>query len=55
LCEFDPSPRIASQIPDVRGGAKTGKAQIEHKISALPPIVLQNSSLRCDRAIIESD
>jgi hypothetical protein len=33
---------------------KSGKARGEHIASGLPPIVLQNSLLRCEHAIIES-
>jgi hypothetical protein len=34
---------------------KTGKAQNEQIFSGFAPIVLQNSMLRCERAIIESN
>jgi hypothetical protein len=41
----------------VRVGSKASQAiQMGHQsMSGLPPIVLQNSSLRCESAIIESD
>src|SRR5262249_43521680 len=54
---FDPNQSIALRCRRVGAvhSIKSGKDQNEHIMSALPPNVLQNSSLRCERAIIESD
>jgi hypothetical protein len=43
------------QNPFSTASGKTGKSRSEQMLSGLPPNVLQNSSLRCESAIIESD